>query len=203
MLTRRQFLWVGAGLGLTLSDGLRGVAQAAPAPPKAQSVIHIFLPGGLAHQDSFDPKPYAPLEYRGQTKAIGTSLAGVQVSALLRHTAKVADKLTICRAMSHTEAAHERGVHNMLTGYRPSPAIVYPSLGSVVAHEQGPRRALPPYVCVPSLPSTYAGAGYLSQAYGPFSVGGDHPRSTRAEKTLPIPRSSSSCSLISSLAFST
>ena len=82
MLTRRQFLCVGAasGLGLTLGDVLRNEARAAPPEAPAQSVIHIFLPGGLAHQDSFDPKPFAPLEYRGQTKAIATALPGVQFS---------------------------------------------------------------------------------------------------------------------------
>jgi hypothetical protein len=180
-LDRRRFLQVGAlaGLGLTLGDALR--LDAARADTKryptregaAQSVIHIFLPGGLAHQDSFDPKPRAPAEYRGQTRAIPTALDGVQFSALLPKTAKIADRLTLCRAMSHTEAAHERGVHNVLTGYRPSPAVVFPSLGSVVSHELGGRQALPPYVCVPTPPSPYAGSGYLSPAFGPFSVGGN------------------------------
>jgi hypothetical protein len=75
--------------------------------------------------------------------------------------------------MTHGEAAHERGTHNMFTGYRPSPALQYPSMGSVVSHEFGPRNNLPPYVCVPSLPNPYAGSGYLSSAYGPFSLGAD------------------------------
>ena len=70
--TRREFLTVGASgvLGLTLAELLRWEqAQAGgtvgPLGPKAKSVLHIFLPGGMAHQESFDPKPYAPLEYRG------------------------------------------------------------------------------------------------------------------------------------------
>src|SRR5262249_32157079 len=71
------------------------------------------------------------------------------------------------------EAAHERGVHNMFTGYRPSPALLFPSMGSVVSHELGPRNNLPPYVCVPNVPNEYAGTGYLSTSYGPFSLGGD------------------------------
>jgi len=75
--------------------------------------------------------------------------------------------------MTHGEAAHERGTHNMFTGYKPSPAILYPSLGSVVSHELGIRNDLPPYVCIPSQPNPYAGSGYLSTAYGPFSLGGD------------------------------
>src|SRR5262249_22937334 len=61
----------------------------------------------------------------------------------------------------------------MFTGYRPSPAIVFPSFGSIVSHELGVRNNLPPYVCVPSQPTTYAGSGYLSSAYAPFSLGAD------------------------------
>jgi hypothetical protein len=75
--------------------------------------------------------------------------------------------------MTHGEAAHERGQHNMFTGYRPSPAIQFPSFGSVVSHELGVRNNLPPYICVPSMPVPYAGSGYLSNAYGPFSLGSD------------------------------
>ena len=76
--------------------------------------------------------------------------------------------------MTHGEAAHERGTHNMFTGYRPSPALRFPSMGSVVSHELGVRNNLPPYVAVPSMPRrTFAGNGYLSIAYGPFSLGSD------------------------------
>jgi hypothetical protein len=75
--------------------------------------------------------------------------------------------------MTHGEAAHERGTHNMFTGYRPSPALTYPSFGSVVAHELGPRDNLPPYVCFPNLPAPDAGAGYLGSAFGPFTLGAD------------------------------
>jgi hypothetical protein len=75
--------------------------------------------------------------------------------------------------MTHGEAAHERGTHNMFTGYRPSPALQYPSIGSVVSHEYGPRNNLPPYVCIPNQPTEYAGSGYLSSAYAPFSLGSD------------------------------
>src|SRR5205814_159484 len=71
---------------------------------------------------------------------------------------------------------HERGTHNMFTGYKPSPALVYPSFGSVVAHEFGPRADLPPYVCIPSMPNIYAGTGYLSSSFGAFSLGDDPAR---------------------------
>jgi len=146
------------------------------APAKegpAKSVIHIFLPGGIAAQESFDPKPFAPIEYRGPLGSVKTKITGVSFAEHLRETADIADKITVIRSLTHGEAAHERGTHNMFTGYRPSPAIQYPSFGSVVSEEFGPRRDMPPYVCIPTLPNPYAGSGYLSSAYGPFSIGSD------------------------------
>src|SRR5205823_14868597 len=136
--------------------------KAGAKSAKAQACIHIFLPGGMAHQESWDPKPYAPVEYRGEMTPIATKLDGVVFNECLKQTAQVADKLTVCRGMTHGEAAHERGTHNMFTGWRPSPAVVYPSMGSIVSHELGVRNNLPPYVSIPSQPTTFAGSGYLS-----------------------------------------
>ena len=179
VVSRRGFLTVGAmGFGLTLGDYFRLRARAdlknyQPIPAKADSVIHIFLPGGIAHQETFDPKPFAPVEYRGELGSIATKIEGEKFSETLPRTAQIADKLTLIRSMTHGEAAHERGTHNMFTGYRPSPALQYPSFGSVVSHEYGPKNNLPPYVCVPSMPNVYAGTGYLSSAFSPFSLGSD------------------------------
>ena len=181
-IDRRGFLSVGTigGLGLSLGDFFRmQAARGEPHPgtpakkATAQSVIYIYLPGGFAHQETFDPKPLAPVEYRGPLGSIETALPGVRFGELLPHTAKIADKLAICRSMTHGEAAHERGTHNMFTGYRPSPALQYPSLGSVVAHELGSRESLPAYVCIPNQPNEFAGSGYLSNAYTGFSLGAD------------------------------
>ncbi|HEV3117815.1 MAG TPA: DUF1501 domain-containing protein [Gemmataceae bacterium] len=191
--TRRAFLHVGfvGGLGLTLEQFFRLQARADTKPagkePPAKSIIHIFLPGGMAHQDSFDPKPYSPIEYRGEIGTVQTKVDGVLLSEFLKDTAQVTDKITICRSMTHGEAAHERGTHNMFTGYRPSPALVFPSMGSVVSHEFGPRHNLPPYICIPSQPTTYAGSGYLSSAYAPFSLGSDpaNPGFTVQDLSLP------------------
>ena len=185
--SRREFLYVGliGGLGLTLGEFFgqtSGVARAgdlttadlAPAKEgRAKSVIHIFLPGGMAAQESFDPKPFAPIEYRGPMGTVKTRIPGEVFAEHLRETADVADRITVIRSITHGEAAHERGTHNMFTGYRPSPAIEYPSFGSVVSEEFGPRNNMPPYVCIPSVPNPYAGSGYLSTAYGPFSLGSD------------------------------
>ena len=89
--------------------------------------------------------------------------------------------------MTHGEAAHERGVHNMFTGYRPSPAVQYPSMGSVVSHEFGPRKNLPPYVFVPNQPNTYAGTGYLSSSFAGFSLGSDPAAGDYRVRDLQLP----------------
>ncbi|MCA8986963.1 MAG: DUF1501 domain-containing protein [Planctomycetaceae bacterium] len=180
-LSRRGFLSVGAlaGVGLTLPQLLR--MQSAQADIKnyanfegtAKSVIHIYLPGGMAHQESFDPKPFAPIEYRGEMNFVNTKIEGKMFGESLAKTAQIADRLTVINSMTHGEAAHERGTHNMFTGYRPSPAIQYPSIGSIVSYEFGPRNNLPPYVCIPNQPNEFAGTGYLSSSYAAFSLGSD------------------------------
>jgi hypothetical protein len=179
--SRRMFMQIGAatGIGLTLDGMLRMQSAKADLKDyqskegKAKALIHIFLPGGIAHQDSFDPKPNAPIEYRGELGVVKTKLDGVFFNQYLPKTADIADKITVIRSMTHGEAAHERGTHNMFTGYRPSPALSYPSFGSVMSHEFGVRNDLPPYVCIPSMPNTYAGSGYLSSKFAPFSLGAD------------------------------
>ena len=177
--SRREFLFTGlvGGLGLTLGNYFKlraaETALADGLKPVAQSLIHIYLPGGCAHQETWDPKPLAPIEYRGPLNSIETSVPGVRFSEYMKNTAKVADKICVVRSMTHGEAAHERGTHNMFTGYRPSPALIYPSMGSVVSHELGSRNNLPPYVCIPSATVPDSHSGYLSTAHGPFSLGAD------------------------------
>ena len=197
--SRRDFLYVGllSGLSLTLGDWLKLQAWAAesgaPAKdgprkePPARSVIQIYLPGGFAAQETFDPKIYAPIEYRGPLGSIQTKLPGVHFSEHLKQTAAIADKIAVVRSMTHGEAAHERGTHNMFTGYRPSPVLTYPSFGSVVSHELGPRENLPPYVCIPHEPSPFAGTGYLGASYGPFSLGADPAKGGFAVRDLALP----------------
>src|SRR5262249_33891596 len=192
--TRRDFLYAGwlGGLGLSLGDFLRLQARAAETSggrieARAQSVIFTYRQGGFAHMDSFDPKPDAPLEYRGILGTVDTALPGAQFSSHMQETAKVADRLTVVRSMTHTEVDHSRGQHSMFTGYRPSPALVYPSVGSVVAHEMGPRGAMPPYVCVPTQGSQFLGSGYLSNACGPFALGTDPSRPNFTVRDLSLP----------------
>jgi hypothetical protein len=192
--SRREFLYAGlvGGLGLSLPGFLQMQALAeqkdyALKKPQCDSVIHIFLPGGMAAQETLDPKPLAPSEYRGPFSPIDTNVTGIQLGQLMKHTAKVADKITFIRSMTHGEAAHERGTHNMFTGYRPSPALKYPSFGSVVSHELGANGELPPYVCIPNQPNEHAGSGYLSNKYGPFSIGADPARDNFQVRDLSLP----------------
>jgi len=176
---RRSFLKAGAltGLGLTLGDFFRLKAKAEQKfyeskEGPAKSVIHVTLGGGMAAQESWDPKPESPLEYRGPLGVVKTNLPGIVFSENLAKMAKVADKVTVLRAMAGREADHGRASYSMFTGYRMSPAIKHPSLGSVVSHEFGPRKGLPAYVGVPDV-REYGGTGYLSAKYAAFGLGSD------------------------------
>src|SRR3954462_11636128 len=120
--SRRSFLQVGVigALGLTLDNFFRLQARAEAKyyeskEGPAKSVIHIFLPGGMAAQESFDPKPLAPIEDRGPLGTVATKITGEVFSELMQQTAQIADKVTVVRSMTHGEAAHERGTHNMFT----------------------------------------------------------------------------------------
>src|SRR5687768_10029637 len=122
---RREFLYVGlvGSLGLSLPNFFRAQAKGSAAKEGiAKSVINIYLPGGMAAQESFDPKMLAPIEYRGPLATVKTKLDGVHFSEFMKETAKVADKITVIRAMTHGEDDHDRGTHNMSTGYRPQPS---------------------------------------------------------------------------------
>lgn len=192
--SRREFMYAGllGGLGLTLPGLFEMQAMAEQkdyATKKAQcdSVIHIFLPGGMAAQETLDPKPLAPSQYRGPFSPINTNVTGIQLGSLMKQTAKVADRVTFIRSMTHGEAAHERGTHNMFTGYRPSPALKYPSFGSVISHELGANGELPPYVCVPNQPNEHAGSGYLSNKFGPFSIGDNPSKANFQVRDLSLP----------------
>jgi len=186
-MNRREILRIGAAAGISLPTMLRS-QQATKA--KATSVIQIFLPGGIAHQDAWDYKPYGSTEYRGPFAGIKTKIADVHFGALLQNTANISDNLTIIRSMTHGEAAHERGVHNMLTGYKPSPALAYPSFGTVINHQLGNRNNLPAYVLVPNQFAPENGTGYLSTRYGPFATGANPEDPSFSVKDLNAPAGS-------------
>jgi hypothetical protein len=163
-------------LGLGLDDWLRLRAAAADqtrGEPPARNCILIWLAGGPSHIDTFDPKPQAPADVRGEFKPIATAVPGLQISEVFPRLAKKMDRVTLIRSMTSPEADHGRASHHLLTGYRPMPALEYPSHGSVVSKVREARRGmLPPYVAVPDAP-LFSSSGYLTPAYDPFAVGGD------------------------------
>ncbi len=176
--SRREILRIGslAFLGLGLDDWFRLRAAAggqAAQSAKVKNCILIWLAGGPSHLDTFDPKPAAAADVRGEFKPIDTSVPGLKISEVFPNLAKVMNQVTLIRSMTSPESDHDRASHHLLTGYRPSPALVYPGYGSIVSKtRERARGALPPYVAVPD-PPIFASSGYLSPAYDPFSVSSD------------------------------
>src|SRR5947207_13615005 len=123
--TRRDFLKAGVlgGMGLSLAKYLSLAAAGEVQGGKAQSAIFIYLGGGPSHMDTFDLKPDAPEEYRGEFKPIATNVAGVQICEHLPKLAKCADKFAIVRGLSHALAEHGLGTKYMNTGNLPNPAL--------------------------------------------------------------------------------
>ena len=179
---RRSFLEAGSLLlgGLTLPDLLRqrAVAQEAGNQAKDTSVILIWLQGGPSHMDTYDLKPDAPLEYRGDVSPISTVVPGMDVCEFLPRHAEVADRFNIIRSISHGFANHAAGAGRFLSGYNPfrllDPLAQYPCLGPVVSKMlQGKRDPSVP-VYVGSASNVYGGgAAALGSAYLPFVVGAD------------------------------
>jgi hypothetical protein len=181
-ITRRRLLHIGAsGLigGLSLPRLLDLQARAAtPQPAQAQACIFLFLEGGPSHIDMWDLKPDAPAEIRGPFRPIKTSVTGTFVSEHLPRCAKVAHKFTILRSHSHNDNGHNTGYHYVLTGYRadfPDGTTrapnnhLYPSAGSIIARELGPRSPVPVYINVPDMMAG-GGPGFYGSKYAPFVI---------------------------------
>jgi hypothetical protein len=169
-MVRRDFIKIGAlaGLGLSLPDYLRRAAAGELREATGKSAILIYLGGGPTHMDTFDMKPEAPEEFRGEFKPIKTNVDGIEFCEHLPKLAEVADKFAILRGVSHTLAAHELGTKYMITGNRPLPSLTFPGYGSVVTKESPGPRDLPPFVAIPQTPQS---PGYLGVQYAPFQVG--------------------------------
>jgi hypothetical protein len=171
---RRDVLRLGslAALGLGLPEFFRLRAAAGELQPaRAKKCILLWLDGGPSHLETFDLKPDAPAEVRGPFQPIATNVAGIQICELLPHTARICDKLCIVRSMTSPLGEHGLANRYLLTGYKPSPVLEYPSFGSVVASRQTMPQVLPPYVAIPEV--RYAGAGFLGGEHEPFETGGD------------------------------
>lgn len=171
---RRDFLRVGGltALGLSLTDWLRLRSVAGPTRSAIKNCILIWLDGGPSHLDLFDLKPDAPSEVRGPFKPIDTRVPGVRICEYLPQTALQADRIAIVRSVTSPLGEHNFGSHYLLTGYKPTPVLQYPSYGAVLTRARGGKHTLPPYISVPSH-NAMAGEGYLGAACRPFAVGGD------------------------------
>ncbi|HVX15551.1 MAG TPA: DUF1501 domain-containing protein [Pirellulales bacterium] len=184
--TRRhalQFGFAAVGLG-GMADLLRWRAEAAeqPASLKRAACILIWMDGGPSHFESFDPKPEAPVEIRGEFDTIDTKLPGVQFSQYLPRLASIADKFATVRSVRHDQGNHGAGNHYMMTGAPPRIPVgcgafvsFHPSLGSVAAYELGAPQGLPAYFSLPGM-SRSGGPNFLGAKYAPFIVS-DNPES--------------------------
>src|SRR3954471_12984423 len=177
--SRRDFLKIG-GLalgGLSLTDLLAVEAQAG-VRGSHKAIIMIYLPGGPPHQDTFDLKPDAPSEVRGEFKPIRTNVPGIEICEHLPRLARIADKLAIVRSIS--DAVDDHSDFMCMTGRlkRVQPAGGWPEFGSVVSRLQGAADpAVPPFVGLePKMqhkPYNAAGPGFLGVAHRSFRPAGE------------------------------
>ena len=181
-VTRRDCLQLGLGalLGGGLANALRArAADSTSITPQAKACILIWMDGGPTHYETFDPKPDAPTEYRGDFKPVATTKPGVYLSEHMTRLAGMFNKLTVVRSIRHDQGNHGAGNHYMMTGAPPRIPVgcgafvsFHPSLGSVVAHEKPAPPGLPSYFSLPSM-SRSGGPNFLGAKYAPFVVDGD------------------------------
>jgi hypothetical protein len=186
-VSRREWVrrLLAGGVGMALADRRwpPNVAATESTPPlsqkgKASAVIQIWMWGGPAHLDTFDPKPEAGNDYCGPLKSpIATNVPGIRICELLPLLAKQADKYSIIRSMTHGFNGHETAAYAVQTGRQPGDKQVYPSVGSVVSlfkgYDAGYRGLIPPYVVLTELQGRFSEAGFLGSRYKPFATGGD------------------------------
>lgn len=188
-MPRRDFLQIGLGgaLGMGFCDLLRLRASAKEARPPSAPVrsganvncIMVWLDGGPSHYETFDPKPDAPAEIRGEFKSIPTAVPGLHFAEVLPKIAAVADKLSILRSLCHKDPNHGGGNHYLMTG-APTPVPVacgafvtfHPSFGSMVSYSRGLRNGLPAYMSLPQV-SRSGGPNFLGGQHAPFVIGGN------------------------------
>ena len=197
-IQRRDALRIG-GTGLfgwlTLPHLLQLQAEAATtAPAKAKSMIMLFLEGGPSTIDMWDMKPDAPPEIRGPFKPVSTKVPGTFVSELCPLSAQIVDKFTMLRSHSHGDGGHTTGYHYCLTGRKadfgdglnPVPNNnLYPSIGSVVSRELGPRGSIPCYINLPSMMQA-GGPGFYGAEHAPFVIESDPVQPDFQVKDLPL-----------------
>ena len=207
-LSRRDFFRLGSlalgGVGLSSLLGSRAAAKEAGNSTPDTSVIFLFLPGGPPHMETYDMKPDAPVEYRGDFKPIRTRVPGLDVCEHLPLHAQVADKFALIRSIAHTYPGHGDGMKHLLTGRDPGTpedfVTIHPMVGSLVAKcREQVRRGVPNYIAVTDpgrqgLDVYGFGSAYLGPSTHPFIFAGD-PSDPKfhVPNLAPSPRASPSC----------
>ena len=174
--TRRDWLQlsVASALGLSFSGWLPRLARAAREANSPRACILLWMSGGPSQLDTFDPKP--DHDNGGPVESIQTTVPGIHISEYLPGIAKQMQDLAIIRDMNTGEGDHGRGSQLMLTGYKPNPATVYPSIGSLLSKELGSLdNDLPNYVSLTSgrRIGQVGGPGFLGPQYAPLVVSGN------------------------------
>ncbi|MEX0727987.1 MAG: DUF1501 domain-containing protein, partial [Planctomycetaceae bacterium] len=175
-----------------LPAGLFAGEPAGKYKSRAESVIYLWMGGGVTHIDSFDPKPEAPEQIRGTLDTIDTQLPGVHFTEVMPELAKIAGDLALIRSFSHDSNDHFLSQVFTLCGRRVTAAELFkhPNIGSIVSHLYGSRNGLPGYIAVPGItfpgppPTNLFVGGWLGNQYAPFSVCGrpEQPDFTVGEK---------------------
>ena len=192
-VSRREVLRVVAvtGLGLSLPGYLAMRARAAgPRAGRDVSCILLWLQGGISHIDSFDPKPEAPEEVRGEFGAIATRVPGIRVCDPLPQLAQDQDKYSIVRSLNPRNGSHGVADAYMLTRHPFSQSVVYPCYGSVISKELGDRESMPPYAQLGTyIDQRFGGgvAGFLGDQYNPFVLPGDASRPNFSVRDVELP----------------
>jgi hypothetical protein len=168
-VTRRDILQAGllGGVGLSLANFLRLAEASEPRKATADAVLFINLAGGPSHLDTLDMKPDGPSDTRGEFKPIQTKLPGLNACEYMPKFAAAADRFTLLRGISHSAGSHPLGQSYISTGNRPTPALIYPSFGSVATKELPGQADMPSYIAIPK---TEWNAGFMGDAYAPFNT---------------------------------
>lgn len=197
-ISRRDGLKLGLG-GLVAGGflgALRGQALASSAVrqrKEADACILVWLDGGPTHYETFDPKPQAPVEIRGEFEAIKTKVSGMHFSEHLPKLAGLADKMSVVRSIRHNQGNHGAGNHYMMTGAPPRIPVgcgafvsFHPSLGSVISREIGAPQGMPAYFSMPQM-SRSGGPNFLGAKYAPFVVANDPNRAGFRVRDVALP----------------
>jgi hypothetical protein len=195
---RRTYLQLGvAGLaGGNFFDLLalrNALGNDASSKPKCNCIL-IWMDGGPTHLETFDLKPEAPVEIRGEFRPIDTNVPGMQICEYMPKLAKIADKYSIIRSVCHNQGNHGAGNHYMMTGAPPRIPVgcgayvsYHPSLGSVAAMERPAPHGLPGYFTLPSMTRS-GGPNFLGAKYAPFVVGSDPNKDNFYVRDVKLPR---------------